>query len=217
MTDKTEHPTPTEINLHSKSRMLVIAFSDGKRFEYPCEYLRIYSRAAEIKLLSKPETGKEEVNILQIEPQGNYAIRVLFDDGHNTGIYSWETLYDLGINREKYWQAYLDKLKAIGYERGSRHAAESRKGQITLMYFAYLAKYLRRESEKLDLPESVTTVETLLAWLRKVKRENGYLLADDNVTVTVNKQFTEPFTRIDINDEIGIVPVSPTPPPPPRD
>lgn len=217
MNEKTEHPIPTEINLHSKSHMLVIAFSDGKRFELPCEYLRVYSKAAERKALDKPETGKEEVNILEIEPQGSYAIRLTFDDGHDTGIYSWETIYDLGINREKYWQDYLDQLKAIGYERGAGQSAESRKGQITLMYFAYLAKYLRRETETIDLPASVTTVEELLAWLRKFKRENGYLLADDNVTITVNKQFAEPFTRIDINDEIGIVPVSPTPPPPPKD
>ena len=217
MSDANQHPVPTEINLHSKSHLLVIAFSDDKRFEFPCEYLRVYSKAAERKALDTPETGKEDINILEIEPQGSYAIRLVFDDGHDTGIYSWETLYDLGINQEKYWQEYLDKLKAMGYERGTPQAQDDRKGQITLMYFAYLAKHLRRESEKIDLPASVTTVETLLAWLRKFKRDNGYLLADDNVRVTVNKQFAEPFTRIDVNDEIGIVPVSPTPPPSPKD
>lgn len=217
MNDTTEHPVPTEINLHSKSHILVLAFSDGKRFELPCEYLRVYSKAAERQMLDKPETGKENVNILEIEPQGSYAIKLVFDDGHDTGIYSWETLYDLGINQEKYWQEYLDKLTAMGYERGAEQTADSRKGKITLMYFAYLARYLRRESETIDLPASVTTVDTLLEWLRKFKRENGYLLANDNVTVTVNKQFAESFTRIDVNDEVGIVPVNPTPPPPPKD
>ena len=97
MTDQlaqSQEPTrrhPTEINLHSKSRILSIAFDDGARFELPCEYLRVFSRAAEERLLDQPATGKEGVNIERIEPQGQYAIRIVFDDGHDTGIYSWDS------------------------------------------------------------------------------------------------------------------------------
>ena len=103
MSNNQNHPTPVEINLHQKSRILSLSFSDGKEFRYPCEYLRVYSRAAEVQASNTPVTGKEEVNIESIEPQGSYAIRIIFDDGHDTGIYSWESLYDLGINMDKYW------------------------------------------------------------------------------------------------------------------
>ena len=103
----TEIPTPIEINLHQKSRLLALRFSDGMSFELPCEYLRVFSTAAEVKASDSPVTGKESVNITKIEPQGQYAIRLVFDDGHDTGIYSWGTLYDLGKNYEANWQDYL--------------------------------------------------------------------------------------------------------------
>ncbi len=113
--------TPTEINLHQKSRFLEIAFNDGKRFNLSCEYLRCFSPSAEVRghgigqeVLQK---GKENVNITQIEPVGNYAICLYFDDGHNTGIYSWETLHDLGVNEDKYWSDYLLRLQEAGYQR----------------------------------------------------------------------------------------------------
>ncbi len=215
MSTNSENHVPTEINLHSKSHLLVIAFADGHKFEYPCEYLRVYSKAAERKALDKVETGKEDVNITAIEPQGSYALKLSFDDGHDTGIYSFDTLYKLGINKDRLWQEYLDRLQELGYERGSGQSAAQSSGEITLMYFAYLAKYLRKESETLTLPPGIQTVAELLGWLRKLKHEYGYMLADDNVTVTVNKQFAENFTRLDGGDEIGIVPVSPTPPAPP--
>ncbi|MEZ5585608.1 MAG: MoaD/ThiS family protein [Sedimenticolaceae bacterium] len=84
-----------------------------------------------------------------------------------------------------------------------------------MLYFAYLANRMHKESEDLTPPESVETVEQLLAWLRRVKGDRGYLFADANVRVTVNKQFAEPFTRLDPGDEVAIVPNSPNPPPPP--
>ncbi|MCW5586215.1 MAG: DUF971 domain-containing protein [Chromatiales bacterium] len=209
---------PTEINLHRKSRLLAITFSDGKSFSLPCEYLRVNSHAAEVTGRNTPETGKENVNIDRIEPQGTYAVRISFDDGHDTGIYSWETLYDLGINQEIYWQAYLERLAAAGYDREGRRlaGADTSQRQIRLLYFAYLANKMRKESEDLTPPESVETVEQLLAWLRRVKGDRGYLFADANVRVTVNKQFAEPFTRLDPGDEVAIVPNSPNPPPPPK-
>ena len=115
------HPIPTEINLHQKSRILEIAFDDGQRFQLPCEYLRVYSPSAEVRGHGPGQetlqTKKERVNIEQIDPVGNYAVTLHFDDGHSTGIYSWETLYDLGINYECYWKDYLARLDAAGISR----------------------------------------------------------------------------------------------------
>ena len=213
-----EHPVPTEINLHRKSRLLNITFSDGQSFSYPCEYLRVYSRAAEEVTRDTPVMGKEQVNIERIEPQGTYAVRIVFDDGHDTSIYSWETLYDLGINQERYWQDYLDRLAAAGYSRLGDRLGDQPEAQrrITVLYFNYLARMMRREAEELTPPPSVTDVESLLTWLQKAKGERGYLLAPEHVRVTVNKQFAEPFTRLDPGDEVAIVPNSPNPPAPPK-
>lgn len=117
--DKT--PRPTEINLHQKSRILEIAFDDGSCFKYPCEYLRVYSPSAEVRGHGPGEevlqVGKENVNISQIEPVGVYAVQLHFDDGHNTGLYSWETLYNLGIHQDALWAEYLERLDKAGYQR----------------------------------------------------------------------------------------------------
>jgi DUF971 family protein/molybdopterin converting factor small subunit len=218
VSEQLKGPIPTDISLHRKSRLLNITFSDGKTFSLPCEYLRVHSHAAEVTSRSTPETGKEDVNIDRIEPQGSYAIRISFDDGHDTGIYSWDTLYDLGVRQDELWQKYLDRLAAAGYDRDGRRlggvpAAERR---IKVLYFAYLASKMRKESEELTPPDTVADVQQLLAWLRRVKGDRGYLLADENIRVTVNKQFAEPFTRLDPGDEVAIVPNSPNPPPPPK-
>ncbi len=113
--------TPTEINLHQKSRKLEIAFDDGSRFEMPCEFLRVYSPSAEVRGHGPGEEvlqlGKEDVGIDKIEPVGNYAVQLVFSDGHDTGIYSWEELYHLGTHQAALWQEYLDKLKAAGHSR----------------------------------------------------------------------------------------------------
>ncbi len=116
-----EHPIPTEITLHRARHLLEIAYSDGKRFELPTEYLRVYSPSAEVRGHGPGQEtlqlGKEDVNIEKIEQVGTYALQFHFDDGHNTGIYAWDTLYDLGTNYAKYWQEYLDKLAAAGHQR----------------------------------------------------------------------------------------------------
>jgi DUF971 family protein len=112
---------PTEITLHKSKRTLELAFEDGQRFELPCEYLRVYSPSAEVQGHGPGQevlqVGKEEVNIERIEQVGSYAIQPSFDDGHDSGIYAWDTLYDLGVNYEQNWQNYLDRLKAAGHER----------------------------------------------------------------------------------------------------
>lgn len=112
---------PTDISLHQKSRVLELGFEDGTKFELPCEYLRVYSPSAEVtghgpgqEIL---QLNKEEVNITAIEPQGNYAIKLVFDDKHDTGIFTWDYLYELGSNYEAKWKNYLDRLQAAGHER----------------------------------------------------------------------------------------------------
>lgn len=204
---------PTNIELHRKSRLLSISFSDGAAFRLPCEYLRVFSRAAEVRTMDKPVTGKEEVNIDAIEPQGSYAIRIIFDDGHDTGIYSWETLYRLGKNQEQNWQDYLTKLQELGINRQSGAPAIDAKRQLKLLYFAYLANKLRKQAETLGVPATVGTVADLLTHLQRRYPEQSHLLTSNNLRITVNKQFAEDFTRLESQDEIGLVPVSPTPPP----
>jgi DUF971 family protein len=115
------HATPTEIQLHQRSRMLEIAFEDGSRFELPCEYLRVYSPSAEVQGHGPGQEvlqlGKEDVNITAVEPVGNYAVKLVFDDGHDTGLYSWDYLYELGADKEQRWQQYLQRLEQAGYQR----------------------------------------------------------------------------------------------------
>ena len=204
--EKTE-PIPTEIKLHQKSRLLEIAFSDGFHFQYPCEYLRVFSTSAEVKVMDRPVHGKERVNISQIEPQGSYAIRIHFDDGHDTGIFSWGTLYELGVNYGRHWQDYLDRLEQLGLSRGEgRATSEGGKVVIKLLYFIQLAKISGKDEEEITLPDSVTNVETLLAWLRRRGPSWNEPFADDRVQVTVNRQFAEPYTLIEHGDEVAIVP-----------
>ena len=119
---------PTEIKVHTRSRTLEIAFEDGERFNLPAEYLRVYSPSAEVRGHGPGEgvlqVGKEDVNIENVVPVGSYAIQIYFDDNHNTGIYAWDTLYDLGKNYDKYWQEYLAHLEAAGHKRRDPDAGE---------------------------------------------------------------------------------------------
>lgn len=112
---------PTEIQLHTKSRMLEIRFEDGAHFELPCEYLRVYSPSAEVQGHGPGQEvlqiGKEDVTITAVEPVGNYAVKLVFDDGHDTGLYSWDTLYSLGANQQENWRHYLNRLRESGHER----------------------------------------------------------------------------------------------------
>jgi DUF971 family protein/molybdopterin converting factor small subunit len=202
-------PVPVEINLHQKSRLLAIRFSDGAGFELPCEYLRVFSTAAEVKSGKTLVTGKETVNIERIEPQGQYAIRLVFADGHDTGIFSWETLYQLGRDREKNWQSYLDKLQALGYQRAETVAQERR---IKLFYFSWLANKTGKESEEITLPKSVATISDLLKLLSMRRPPLAPVFDESLLRPTINKQFAEFFTRLEDGDEIALVPNRPTPP-----
>jgi DUF971 family protein len=114
-------PRPVEIKLHQVSRMLEISFDDGKSYHLPCEYLRVYSPSAEVRGHGPGQEvlqeGKMEVEITAIEPVGHYAVKLVFSDGHDTGLYSWDYLYSLGENQPRLWQQYLDKLALAGVHR----------------------------------------------------------------------------------------------------
>ena len=112
---------PTGITLHQKSRVLEIAFADGRSFRFPYEFLRVYSPSAEVRGHGPGQevlqVGKRNVEIRALEPVGSYAVQPQFSDGHNTGIYSWEYLYELGENQDELWAEYLDKLAKAGASR----------------------------------------------------------------------------------------------------
>ena len=114
-------PRPTEIKLHQKSRLLEIAFDDGQRFSLPCEYLRVFSPSAEVRGHGPGQevlqVGKRNVEIKEIEPVGNYAVKLSFSDGHDTGLYSWDYLHELGEKQESSWKSYLARLEQAGASR----------------------------------------------------------------------------------------------------
>ncbi len=124
-----QRPKPVDIKLHQQSRVLEIAFDDGQRFELPCEYLRVLSPSAEVRGHGPGQEvlqlGKENVNIVNIEQVGHYAVRLVFDDGHDSGLYSWDLLHDLGRNKDEYFAKYLADLAAAGHKRksGDDHSA----------------------------------------------------------------------------------------------
>ncbi len=122
-----DSPYPTEIKLHQQSRRLEIAFSDGARFTLSFEFLRVMSPSAEVRGHGPGQetlqTGKREVEINALEPIGNYALQPTFSDTHATGIYSWDYLYDLGVNEQKLWNDYLARLSAEGASRDIPGAA----------------------------------------------------------------------------------------------
>lgn len=114
-------PRPTEIRLHQASRKLELTFDDGQHGELSCEFLRVHSPSAEVQGHGNPvlQTGKQNVNISAIEPVGHYAVKLSFDDGHDTGLYSWDYLYQLLVEHDALWQKYLDKLAEAGASRAA--------------------------------------------------------------------------------------------------
>ncbi len=114
-------PVPTEIKLRQRSRVMELAFSDGRHFALPYEFLRVFSPSAEVRGHGPGQevlqTGKKDVDILSVEPVGTYAIQPRFSDGHDTGLYSWAYLYELGLNQDALWKQYLEQLAAAGASR----------------------------------------------------------------------------------------------------
>jgi DUF971 family protein len=114
-------PRPTEIKLHQTSRILEVTFDDGKQYRLPCEYLRVYSPSAEVRGHGPGQevlqVGKREIGISAVEPVGVYAVKLTFTDGHDTGIFSWDYLYDLGLRQDANWKTYLARLEQAGKSR----------------------------------------------------------------------------------------------------
>lgn len=114
-------PRPTEIKLHQKSRLLEVAYADGSTFRLPCEFLRVYSPSAEVRGHGPGQevlqVGKKEVEITRVEPVGSYAVQLTFSDGHDTGIYSWDLLYDYGKRQREMWEHYLKRMAEAGASR----------------------------------------------------------------------------------------------------
>jgi DUF971 family protein len=114
-------PLPTEIKLHQKSRVMEISFADGRSFKLSYELLRVYSPSAEVRGHGPGQevlqVGKRQVDITTLEPVGSYAVQPVFSDGHSTGIYSWDYLYELGENQDRLWAEYLEKMRAAGASR----------------------------------------------------------------------------------------------------
>lgn len=112
-------PLPTDIKLHQKSKALEVTFDNGESFTLSCEFLRVYSQSAEVTGHGPGQEvlqlDKQDVNIENITPVGNYAVKLHFDDGHDTGIYTWERLYDLGQNQQDYWVDYLRRVMRAGH------------------------------------------------------------------------------------------------------
>lgn len=119
---------PTDIRLHQRSRVLEVCFTDGQTFRLPCEYLRVFSPSAEVRGHGPGQEvlvhGKAGVNISRIEPVGRYAVKLVFDDGHDSGLYSWDYLHELGSRQEEYWQQYLERLEQAGQSRGDAPVAD---------------------------------------------------------------------------------------------
>lgn len=113
----------TALKLHRQSRLLEVAFADGSRHQLPCEYLRVFSPSAEVRGHGMDEPmlvgGKRAVNIARIEPIGQYAVRLVFDDGHDTGLYTWDVLHQLAVGQDQHWARYLERLAEIGMSRDS--------------------------------------------------------------------------------------------------
>ncbi|AGA90606.1 hypothetical protein Thimo_1838 [Thioflavicoccus mobilis 8321] len=126
------HPQPTEIQLHQRSRVLEIVFDDGARFRLPCEYLRVYSPSAEVRGHSpdqaRLQTDKEQVNIVDLQQVGTYAVKIHFDDGHDSGLYDWAYLYKLGRAWQPLWQDYLRRLGDAGRARNAPDPFETLTG-----------------------------------------------------------------------------------------
>lgn len=126
---RNETPSPESITLHGASRVLEVGFSDGSRFRIPFELMRVYSPSAEVQghgpgqeLL---QTGKREVGIVELEPVGNYGVKPIFSDGHDSGIFSWEYLHFLGSQQAKLWEDYERRLREAGVDRDAAMPAKA--------------------------------------------------------------------------------------------
>jgi DUF971 family protein/molybdopterin converting factor small subunit len=197
---------PIEIKLHQKSHLLELSFDTGENYKLSCEYLRTHGKSAEITQTEQPVSGKINVNINSIEAQGNYALRLFFDDGYDQGIYSWETLYQLGHDYDKNWQRYLTLLKKYQLNRGQSDKIHNGPNIITILYFMDKLVEFTKEQEQLELPETINTIQKLLEFLRTRGHRWQRAFSEQRIQFTVNKEFAELFTLLEHGDEIALIP-----------
>jgi DUF971 family protein/molybdopterin converting factor small subunit len=192
---------PTHIALHQQSRELEIHFSDDGQYHLPCEYLRVFSPSAEVKAAKNRGEiirGKKEVNINAIEPMGSYAIRIIFDDGHDSGVYSWSTLKLLSEQFEDNWKQYQQQLSQLEEASSER--------RVKVLFFIGLVELLGTESLMLELDDDIQNISQLIDQLT-AKGENWTQALDkQKLTITVNKQFSSLDQVLFDGDEVALVP-----------
>jgi len=214
----TEHSglIPTEIVLQQEKRTLKITFNDGSTFEMPSRYLRVYSPAAEARIArdrGDEIVTPEEVSIEQIEPVGNYAVRLVFSDGHETGVYSWKTLYELGKNLPQNWPLQKPETPEANDEAGQLEIDDKDISQwrtINILYFGTLVDQIERDREEVKIPPSVNTVQALIDWLAERGTYWDTAIKKNPVKATINRQFAEPSSKIIEGDEVAFVPIAPS-------
>ncbi len=193
--------TPTHIALHQQSRELEIHFSDGGQYHLPCEYLRVFSPSAEVKAAKNRGEivrGKQDVNINAIEPMGSYAVRIIFDDGHDSGVYSWSTLKQLSEQYEDNWQQYQHEASQLDDASSER--------RVKVLFFVGLVELLGTESLELELDDAIQNVSELIDNLIAKGEKWAQALDKQRLTITVNKQFSSLDQKLFNGDEVALVP-----------
>lgn len=214
MTTKHSGPIPTEIALQQKKRLLKTTFDDGSTFEMPSRYLRVYSPAAEARIARNRGdeiVTPDDVSIEQIEPVGRYAVRLVFSDGHETGVYSWSTLYELGKDLGQNWPLQKPETPEVSDEAGLSKIDDKDISQwrtINILYFGALVDQIERDREEVKIPPSVTTIQTLIDWLAKRSTYWETAIKKNPVKATINRQFAEPSSKIIAGDEVAFVPIA---------
>lgn len=203
-------PAPTRITLERKARVLVIDFDDGTSFRLPCAYLRAFSPSREA---AGPPAGSRRagaaapVDIERIEAVGHYALRLVFDDGHDTGVYSFDTLYRLGRDQAANQAAERDRRARAGEDRPRLwDSSEEDWIEVRLLYFSGVADLLGRTAEEVTPPAGVHTLAALIGWLRERGEPWRSALAPGAIAVTVNKRFVTRNEGLLSGDEISIRP-----------
>ncbi len=213
MTTKHSGPNPTEIVLQQKKGLLKITFDDGSTFELPSRYLRVYSPAAEARIArgrGDEIVTPDDVSIEQIEPVGSYAVRLVFSDGHETGVYSWMTLYELGKDLDLNWPLKNPEKSEANNEIGKSDIDDKDISQwrtINILYFGTLVDQIERDREEVKIPPSVTTVQGLIDWLAERGTYWETAIKKNPVNTTINRQFAEPSSKILEGDEVAFVPI----------
>lgn len=214
MTTDKSGPIPTEIALQKKSNALKITFDDGSSFELPSRYLRVFSPAAEARIAR--DRGDEivtpdNVSIEKIDPVGSYAVRLVFSDGHETGVYSWATLYKLGKELGQNWPLLKPETPEVSDETGQSDVDDKDTSQwrtINILYFGTLVDQIERDREEVKIPPSVTTVQALIDWLAERGTYWDTAIRINPVKVTINRQFAEAVAPITEGAEVAFVPIA---------